>query len=53
MQLMGIASAFALRATADKSLHPSYALRFMAGISGKQEIVLGECDLAMHNDVVA
>jgi hypothetical protein len=24
--MMGIASAFALRATADKSLHPSYAL---------------------------
>jgi hypothetical protein len=21
--------------------------------SGKQEIVLGECDLALHNDVVA
>jgi hypothetical protein len=26
-QLMGIASAFALRATADKSLHPSCELR--------------------------
>jgi len=26
MQLMGIASAFALRATADKSLRPAYAL---------------------------
>ncbi len=24
-----------------------------ASPSGKQEIVLGECDLAMHNDVVA
>src|SRR5260370_39319167 len=28
---MGIASAFALRATADKSLHPSYALSLLFG----------------------